>query len=844
MLNNYKEISLEGAWQLRGESIDAKVSEAKRISKLKRGWIETPVPGDVRQGLIDAGVVKEPTLGMNSYDDFFVEKKSWWLKTSFVVTKAMKSSDSLELYLDGLDANASIFINGRLIGEHPTAFRPFVKRINEDIVEGENTILVRLTHGIEDITQQSVDDVGGKVITEAINNNPNAGDRRRIYVRKPQYSWGWDWVPRIATAGITGGAMIKVCNQAVIRDMQITPEHGRKSKTKILNTALEIEWFHQTKAGSADILLSVVEPDGGVVSSTKKKNILLQRGLNYIDFSSEIKNAKLWWPNHMGQQNRYTVKAELLVDGRKVDKRSTKYGIRFVELDTDDKFALKINGHKIFCKGANWIPCDAIYGRVTDERVSSLVKEAQEAKFNMLRIWGGGLYEREAFYEACDKEGVLVWQDFMFACSPPPDHLESFKDEIRKEADYQTRRLHNHSCIALWCGSNECVWAMSSFEYGKTYNGAKIFGEILPKAVRNNCPELPYWFASPYGQGDNWLHGDSDAIGDCHFWTTAMMHPNMGKRISPELFDTECNCRFVSEYGFVGPCSEETTLQYLDGGEFDRSGQVWQHHCNGFEKGTVDAAIRRHYTDPSKITTSEYLYYGGLVQGLMYGYSLETMRSLSSCDGGLFWMYNDCWGEVGWTIIDYYLRRKISWYFVKRALADRRLILRKEKNDIAVYLANDTLKPTKGKLEYGYVSLDGKKTISECIDINAKPLSCSVLLKFKKGRHDKTKGLWFARILGKDDIGFAYLRSVDTCKLKLHEPAVKYSLKSKGDSKYVLNILSDVYAHAVRINLPTYAVAEDNYFDLLPDIQRSIVIDSRKKLEESDITIDTCSLNF
>ncbi len=836
---NRKEISLDGFWQLRSEAITCTSLEGSRISRLKTGWIETPVPGDIHQGVIAAGKGQEPTLGMNSRDDAWIEDRSWWLRKTFKATQAMIDADQCELHLDGLDANASIFLNGKQLGNHPSAFRPFIMRLNETLIKGENIVLVRLTHGLENVTQKQVDDIGGKVITEAVNNNPDAGDRRRVYVRKPQYTWGWDWVPRIATVGITGKCKICVCNQAVIRDLQITPQQKSRSTDVNLNTVVEIEWFHRTQSGTGTVEVKIQDTEGKAVA-TVRKNVLLQSGINYIDLVAQIKKAKLWWPSQMGEQYRYNITAELIIGGKLFDHHSLKYGIRFVELDTNDKFAIRINGKIVFCKGANWIPCDALYGRVTDQRVDTLVTEAQKANFNMLRIWGGGLYELDAFYEACDREGIMIWQDFMFACAPPPDHLESFRDEIRKEADYQTRRLHNNACIVLWCGSNECVDTMCPYLPGQTENGKVTFGHILPRAVRNNCPEIPYWYASPYGSSSNWNCHDTDGIGDCHFWRDAMMNPNMKKRITPELFDTDSHARFISEYGFIGPCCEETTMQYLDGGEIDRNKKTWLHHCNSFEKGTVNAAIKKHYINPEKITTQEYLYYGGLVQGLMYSYSLETFRSQPFCYGGLFWMYNDCWGEVGWSIIDYYLRRKISWYFVRRALASRRLILRQRKGEVAVILANDTNKLLRGIMEYGYISLDGRKSAVKTKKITADSSPCSILATFAKGRHDLQKGLFFARIMGNKNIASATLRAVDFRQLKRQNPNLKYSLQKKSNSTYVLKIKTDVYAHAVKIDLPKTATPEDNYFDILPNTKVSVVINSFDKLEQNDIAVTVC----
>ena len=295
----------------------------------------------------------------------------------------------------------------------------------------------------------------------------------------------------------------------------------------------------------------------------------------------------------------------------------------------------------------------------------------------------------------------MIWHDFMFACAPYPDHLDGFRTEVMREADYQTKRLQRHASIVLWCGSNENIWGFRDWWNGQTKAGAQIQNYILPDIVRRNCPEIPYWNSSPYG-GDA---PNSNEVGNHHHWGEAMMNPDMEKRITPEEYD-KCSAKFVTEFGYVGACSKDTTISYLDEASFDLNSEVWQHHTNTFEKDTVVAGIRKHYTDPEKLKIDEYLRYSALCQGIMLGYALDSLRYRANCDGSLFWMFNDCWGEIGWTIVDYYLRRKPSWYFVRRAFAPIRLILRSDGNQINLVVSNDTQKTMSIPLEVGYISLD------------------------------------------------------------------------------------------------------------------------------------------
>ncbi len=823
----FKEVSLNGTWQLRDEALSCGPAEAARVAGLTDGWISSPVPGDIRQGLIAAGRMTEPLIGLNSFDGHWIESRSWWFRKIFKATRAMLTAEVVELELNGLDASASVFLNGAHLGDHPSAFRPFVARVGRHLVEGDNVLLVRLTNGLENIRDEQADALGGQIATEADRGRPERGDRRRVFVRKPQYSWGWDWCPRTATVAIGGDVKLRALNKAALRDVQVTPV--RRGKHVDLNVTVTAEWLSFHTSGRGKIQLCVYDP-GGKVAARTAGNLLLQSGDNYVDLSVRIRNARLWWPVGMGSQDRYTIAVALEAGGRKMGSRTFRYGIRFVELDVNATFAIRINSVRIFCKGGNWIPADALYARVTDAKVDRLVAEAKRANFNTLRIWGGGLYERDAFYEACDREGILVWQDFMLSCAPYPDHLESFRDEVAKEADYQTKRLRNHACIALWCGSNECLYCMSAFTQNRTDRGARLLGQILPEAVRRNCPTAPYWYESPYGGQvpDSW------EVGDCHYWRL-MMNPDMAKRIQPELYD-ECGALFVSEFGYPGPCCKETTLAYLDGAPFARTDTVWQHHNNTFERDTVDAGIAKHYADPAELTPDDYLLYGGLTQGVMLGYALEALRAQPTCHGAIFWMYNDCWGEVGWSIIDYYLRRKLSWYFVRRALAPQRLILRAKAGKVRVTLANDSNTTATGTLEYGYVSLDGKVSHLKRRRFSAPSAARTIVASFAQGRHDPTAGLWYARVPSRGDILPAMLRAADFRRLRTVTPKFTVHAAQAGRAQYRVTIQSDAYAHAVELRLPKRAIPEDNYFDLLPGQRRTILVSSLRRLTDKNVS--------
>ena len=449
---------------------------------------------------------------------------------------------------------------------------------------------------------------------DSLDSRPERDDPRRTFVRKPQYAVGWDWNPRVVTIAIAGDVKIRAMREACIREVRLKPVQENGDISVAATVTIDKFHYYQTTTGSISVNLT---DETGQVYQTEK-DVFLRSGNNYVKMTIPIENPNLWWPNGLGEQHLYQVQAELKIGDYSTVHPPFEYGLRFIDLDTREKFAFIINGVKVFCKGANWVPADTLYARVTAEKYETLIYEAHQANFNMLRVWGGGLYEPDAFYQACDRHGILIWQDFMFACAPYPDHLESFKQEVEREADYQTRRLRNHACVALFCGNNENHWGFRDWWNEETKAGAEIYNYLLPRIVHHNCAEIPYWNSSPYG-------GDAPncyEIGDSHPWAATAMNPEMEKRINPECYD-QIDALFISEYGYPGAPDIASVLEYMDGAPLNRKSRTWQHHNNVFEKQTVDAGIRKHYLGEKEPTLDQYFLYSGLCQGMMLEYSID-----------------------------------------------------------------------------------------------------------------------------------------------------------------------------------------------------------------------------
>ncbi len=846
---------LRNTWQLRHEELHCDKDHYPSVICKEDGWMRVDsLPCDVHVPLIENGVIDDPVVSDNYLKCEWIESKSWWFKKEFSAGRELLQSHNSELVVEGLDVKADLFLNGYHLGHHSSAMYPFRRDVRDCLREGDNVLAIRVTSGLEHFSDLDLAKIKDFISCEYKRDRAPRGDNRRVFVRKPQYVYGWDWCPRIATCGIMGDARIEASDEIAVRHVKFTTRvistagrnlpqgdsshsFGRTVGSLQQNAAqvtIEAEIDNLEPTTTLDASVEVEISLEGVPVQSSLQDVFLTSGLNYVTFELTIDNPKLWWPNGMGEQNLYTVQVRATTANGNTDSREFKAGIRTVRLNTDriDRdgrmFAFEVNGITTFCKGGNWETPDCIYGRVTDHTYETLLREAQQAHFNMLRVNGVNAYERDYFYECCDRFGILVWQDFCFSCAAYPDELDWFRREAENEVDYQTKRLRNHPCIALWCGNNECNGLLLTYQDKSYWAGDKkpaspggtiLYNEIMPRIVRSNCPDIPYWNSSPFGGVDL----QSNECGDRHHWD-CFMNEDIEKRIIPEEYD-EIACKFVSEFGCVGPTRKSSLLSYYGSESVEMDDAVWKLHTNTFEKGTLAAAIRKHYSDPDNLSLEKYLLYGGLFQGSMLEYALDSMRCAENNYGALIWSYNDAWGEVGWGIIDYYLTRKLSYYFVKRALAPRRLILRSNADVINVFCTNDTPESAQFDLERGYTSFEGVKRDAADIRVTLEPwCKAALVARMNVGTHSVQEGLYYATANADCGIIPATLRQADFRTLQLSEPTVKITEVNELEGTTVFTVQSDRYAHAVHFGLDDTIRLSDEYFDLLPAESRQVTV--------------------
>jgi len=809
----------------------------RKIRRRRQGWIEARVPGEIHLDLIRAGKMPEPTLGANMPECRWPETRSWWYRTQFGVAPDFLQHERQCLVFDGLDLYAQVFVNGKLAGESANAFVPACFDVERRLRAGTNELVVRLTAGSELARDATPPGQGRKrranqARTGAIPNPPKADDLYgprmwpgRKWLRKPQFSYGWDWVDALPNIGVWRSVHLEGRTHAVLHDLRL--DTVRSGADVGLEMEATVENLHPWSERAGVLALEIQPPDGGS-AILRQYSVNLPAGRLSLRDTIEIPDARLWWPNGMGDQPLYRVVARVIDPGGVIcDSRKLAIGLRTIEIDRSplaqgSRFCFKVNGEEVFCRGANTGPHDAIPARISAARYEALAAEARNANMNMIRINACSIFEGARFYEACDRAGVMIWHDFMFTCTTYPDDQAAFRESVRAESEAAVLLLRHHPSIVLWCGNNECTWGFRDWwNPDKTkpleLGGARLYNRILPDLCRRLDPRRPYWPGSPCG-GDE---PNSELDGDCHWWGPFFMNPDLNRRIRHQVFD-ECRSRFVSEYGVIGPCHLDSIREYLAPAETTPGSLAWRMHTNTFEKDTVPAAIRLHYADPEGLTLPEYVAYGQMFQASVHGRAMEALRfrkgdPRDDCAGALIWSYSDCWGETGWSILDYYLRRKAAYYWFRRACAPVKVIVRQRGDQLVTRVVNDTRQAVKVLVEFGWRRLDGAAgdVASRALTVDANSmLEVAAAALPPAGERDPRQWLYAAVLRAPD--GLATDQSVWLLRpfreLQLEAPRID-AVKVSGDC---LEVSSPVFAHAVHAEDHGREMVSDNWFDLLP----------------------------
>ena len=655
-----RKIILDGGWQVAKAGTDE--------------WIPATVPGCIHTDLLAAGKIEDPFYRDNEKNVQWVGETSWTYRRTFDVPLETLSHDRVLLRCEGLDTLACLKINGQDIGSANNMFRTWEFDVKAVLKPGENTVEVALDSPVPFIKERDSE------------RNKYHGVGGRSWVRKEPCSFGWDWAPKLVTSGIWRPITIETIDGARLENIVISQDHSVPGQVG-LTINIEAQLITETPL-TADVL--VLDNDE-TVSSTRTT---LSSGKGAVTVG--VKNPKLWWPNGMGAQPLYTVKVNISKsDGKILDAATKRIGLRTLKLsEKDDQNPLhfEVNGIPFFAKGANWIPADSFAPRITPEKLRRYVADAAAVNMNMLRCWGGGYYEEDALYDACDEMGICIWLDFKFACASYPSFDDDFMENVRSEARDNLKRLAHHPCIAAWCGNNEITYLIRktwgpNFMSREGYD--KLFKDLLGSQVAELSPQASYVSGSP-------------DCGDVHYWDVWW---------GDKIFDSYRKLSgFMSEFGFQSYPEPKSVHAYTTAE--DRTSTftpIMKWHERG-QTGNlrIQNMTGNYFKMPDNFDNT--LWVSQIVQGLGIKTGAEAWRrNMPRSMGCLFWQYNDCWPVASWSSVDYYGRWKALHYMARHFYAPILVsgLENREDRTVDVFVSSDELKDHHGTLTWEVTDFNG-----------------------------------------------------------------------------------------------------------------------------------------
>ena len=823
---NRRTISLNGMWRMAWCEIGAGKPEA--FSGMRT--LPYEVPGDVHTPLIGAGLIGEPLYGTNSLDCRWVEGQEFWCERVFTLA-AEDMRGHMELTFEGLDCTADVYLNGQHVGRHDNALAEIAWDVTRLARIGENRLLVRIDEGLREAKKHDLGHMG------LMWNNDQPW---RVWMRKPQFVYGWDWTIWLASCGIWKGVSLSCFDRAAIRDVYARAADETAKEGQPCRVSVTVEATEPCMA-----VCRIADREGNVVARSEQaagQDMLLT-----------IPHARLWWCNGMGEPYLYTVTVDLTdAEGNLLDRHVQRLGLRTVALiepelgHGESGFTFVLNGEKVFCKGANHVPCDCLPGRITAEKERRLIALARDEHMNMLRVWGGGVYASEAFMEACDEAGVMVWHDFMYACVYYPDHDPGFVENITDEARKAIRRLRRHVSLIGWAGNNEIqemyasqkTWRPSLRWYGGT-----IYERILPDLVRELCPSLIYRESSPMG-------GEYQADtrrGDQHIWklTHVTTHPHY---LDLWRFP-EYEAKFLSEFGVMGAMTLETAESCIPTEHMRPDDPVWLHHTNSCQDHTLLDRILRQYFGDAPLSPQQYILRSQAIQAEVTRHLYEEYRRRKFvCSGLLFWTLSDSYGVHNWSLIDYQLRRKPIYHALRRAMEPLALCVKgpdmqtdegragwrahwaEEGGRLAVWGMNDTRRSERVRLEWVVMTLTGEVLLAggQEAQMSANQSVHLADVTLNAGMIDPARTVFRARltadgaILHETKYFFAPF-----AEMVARDAAVRCDTRLLPDGRVEAALTADRFVWMLHIAEPDGVTASDNDFDLWPGETRTVTVTGR-----------------
>jgi len=785
------------------------------------GWMPATVPGTVHTDLLKQKQIPDPYYRDNESKVQWVDREDWEYKTTFDASAATLQQNHTELVFEGLDTYADVYLNGTKILEANNMFRTW----KVDVKQWLKPINYLYIHFHS--AQNRADELAKKDAPFAW---PTI-DYPRMYVRKAQYSFGWDWGPKFTTCGIWKNISLNAWNDIKVNDLHFVI-------TSLTDKMAQVKAVYLIDANaicSAEIHIQDKLP---IPSFSVTKTFALKKGRNEVSIDISIANPKKWWTYQLGKPYLYSTSSTVKSANNGLVTINKKLGLRTIELiqekdNVGQSFYFKLNGIPVYMKGADFIPCDAFLTRITKETYRKQIANAKEANMNMLRLWGGGIYETDDLYDLCDEEGILLWQDMMFACAMYPDD-DAFLANVSAELADNITRLRNHPSLALYCGNNECYegwnnwgwkdkFAKDPKDEARIENAyKKLFLQTIPFVIsqydnsRNYIPSSPLF---------GWTHDESITNGDSHYWGV------WGYEKEAEIFRQKTG-RFVSEYGMQSMPELSTVEKYALPSDYDTTSatmRTHQKHPKGYP--LMQSYINQYMPQPRNFP--DYIYATQCMQDYVFNTAIQIHRSKMPTNmGTLYWQLNDCWPVASWATVDYYNNWKAAMYGIKDAYADILITLDStDAKNWTVNIANDLLKNNTGTLQLSIYDFSGKEYDKIEMPLTAtKQTNTIVEIGDWLSKRTETNGLYAKAIFTSNGKTIAY-NHFTFCKpyyLKLWKPTI--TIKAIDNKSF--SVSSDAFAKYVELNIPGNTVHfSDNYFDLLPNEKKIITISTNKVID-------------
>ena len=779
---------LAGAWQFR----QAGTQE----------WLPASVPGGVHTDLLTLGYIPDPFDGDNEARVQWVAEADWEYQRRFTPQADLLSQSHIELVCDGLDTLAELSLNGEVLGKAENMFRQYRFDLKLLLRAGENQLSIKFASPVRYCAQhQALEPMVG--VSQALVGSP--------HLRKAPCQFGWDWGPQLPPIGIWKDLRLEAWSEARLEDVHLRQKHtgGKVSIAARLVTSQPVTGYL--------VRLEVTSPDG---SQVRKAEAPLEGTSAPLEV--EVDHPQLWWPNGYGAQPLYNVKVSLEKEETLLDQHEYKLGLRRIDLiqqpdEWGESFKFAVNGVTIFAKGSNWIPADSFPTRITRQKLEKLLGDTVLVHQNMLRVWGGGFYESEDFYDLCDQYGILVWQEYIFSCSMYPLGVPTFLENVHEEVVQNTRRLRHRTSLALWCGNNEMEEGWVDWQWDKAKFGNleeaydRFFHHQLKEWCQKEDPDRPYWPSSP-SSGTPFQNPNGQERGDAHYWQ--VWHGRQPFKAYRQQFP-----RFMSEFGFQSLPPMRTVHSFADQADLNMTSYIMERHQKN-QRGNelIVSQMLDQYRLPKDFEALDYLSMVLQANGIRYGVE-HWRRHSNRVAGTLYWQLNDCWPVASWSSIDYFGRWKALHYAARHFYEPVLLSIEDEGLLQKVFITNDTLQSVVGVVKVRVESLTGEALYSSETPFDAGPQAVAKVFEYDCGALISgdllRKTVFIAEFWQADqliDRKTAFFAPVK--HLALADPKITSKVEVEGDEVHV-TISAETLALQVELNFEGLdCVFSDNYFDL------------------------------